>query len=116
MNKDLEKFIPIFNEWKGNVDKIMKDNQADIMYCEHEFYDHLIKLYENVNNGITLEDSFTDEILESTKDYVVAEYNIIPNLINAINDFAYTFKENKFFRNQKVMFIDDTYTIENKLY
>ena len=54
MNKSLERFIPIFNTWKGQVDKVMLDNNIDIIVAEHEFYSHLAFIYDTIKGGKTI--------------------------------------------------------------
>ena len=54
MNKNLERFIPIFNTWKGQVDKVMLDNNIDSIVAEHEFYSHLAFIYDTIKIMVLL--------------------------------------------------------------
>lgn len=102
MNKSLERFIPIFNNWKGQVDKIMLDNNIDSIVAEHEFYSHLAFIYDTIKGGKTIYDAFGDNLDES-EDYIVS-YDIINDLINAIDNCYYVIGT---LDNKKVMVIDD---------
>lgn len=102
MNKSLERFIPIFNNWKGQVDKIMLDNNIDSIVAEHEFYSHLAFIYDTIKGGKTIYDAFGYDLDES-EDYIVS-YDIINDLINAIDNCYYVIGT---LDNKKVMVIDD---------
>lgn len=102
MNKSLERFIPIFNIWKGQVDKIMLDNNIDSIVAEHEFYSHLASIYDIIKSGKTIYDTFGYDLDES-EDYIVS-YDIINDLINAIDNCYYVIGT---LDNKKVMVIDD---------
>ena len=102
MNKSLERFIPIFNNWKGQVDKIMLDNNIDSIVAEHEFYSHLASIYDIIKSGKTIYDTFGYDLDES-EDYIVS-YDIINDLINAIDNCYYVIGT---LDNKKVMVIDD---------
>lgn len=111
-NKDLNKLKELFYQWKEKVDKIIKDNNIDELYAEHEFYDHLVSLYYWVNEGNNFEEMFGDYETFENSDYLIITYDIVNDIIEAINDCAYEFMqcENDWmFENKKIMIIDNSH-------
>ena len=107
----LPEFKELFFQWKKEIDKVMKENNADVLYSEHEFYDHLIIIVDFINDGKNFEDVFEDSTLET--DEMLISYDIIDDLIEAMKDCGYEFvqynDDDWLFPNKKVMFIDNTY-------
>ena len=104
----------LFSKWKMQIDKIVNENNVDTLYTEHEFYEHLVALYNWVNNGNNFEDMFGTEEEQKDKDHLLITYDIIDDIIDAIKDCCYNFKQyenDNYFKNKKVMFIDSSYSL-----
>ena len=74
----------------------MNENNVEL-YAEHEFYDHLVALNDWVNEGNKFEDMFGDEEKFWNSDTLVITYDIVNDIIEAMQDCYYVIDEGTMF-------------------